>query len=65
MQSPNDFTKISQHSIHFGVTGTPVGLKAGLGCLIPIAEAYVSNIPWDSPLVLYIANLLMFSIVGW
>ena len=42
----------------------PLDFKARVGCLIPIAEVNVMYIPWDPPLVLHIANLLMVSIAG-
>ena len=42
-----------------------MGFKARVGsAFICIAEANVMYIPWDPPLVLHIANLLMDSILG-
>ena len=61
------------HMSYFGATDTPVldfwwyllwVSKARVGCLICIAEANVMYVPWDPPLVLHIADLLMVSIVG-
>ena len=42
----------------------PLGFKARVGCLICFAEANVMYVPWDPPLVLHIADLLMVSIAG-
>ena len=45
---------------------SPLGIKVRVGsALLAFAEANVMYIPWDPSLVLYIASLLMVSIVGW
>ena len=52
----------------FGFLGTfPVGFEAKLAALFALqgGGGYVMYIPWYSPLLVHIANLMMVSIVEW